>query len=102
MSKRLLRTEPAAEYLGLKPATLIGWRHKGVGPRYSKMGKIAVYDQPDLDAFVDQCAVKPGHEDFLHDGGCVSHMMQTQIEAGLWGQDRPRKCNLLGSSCNFR
>ena len=60
MSKRLLRTEPAADYLGLKPATLIAYRHRGIGPRYSKLGKIAVYDEADLNSWVDECAVQPG------------------------------------------
>lgn len=48
---RSLRTREAAEYLGLSPGTLEVWRCKGRGPRYSKLGKVVVYDPTDLDAF---------------------------------------------------
>ena len=46
-----LRTRDAAVYLGLSPGTLEVWRCKGRGPRYSKLGKVVVYDPADLDAF---------------------------------------------------
>jgi predicted DNA-binding transcriptional regulator AlpA len=48
---RSLRTREAAAYLGLSPGTLEVWRCKGRGPRYSKLGKVVVYDSADLDAF---------------------------------------------------
>lgn len=48
-----LRTRDAAVYLGLSPGTLEVWRCKGLGPRYSKLGKAVVYDPADLDAFLE-------------------------------------------------
>jgi len=51
MNNKSLRTKPAAEYLGVSPGTLEVWRCKGRGPRYSKLGKVVVYDPQDLDAF---------------------------------------------------
>jgi len=48
---RSLRTREAAAYLGVAAGTLEVWRCKGRGPRYSKLGKVVVYDPTDLDAF---------------------------------------------------
>jgi len=48
-----LRTREAATYLGVSAGTLEVWRCKGRGPRYSKLGKVVVYDPADLDAFRD-------------------------------------------------
>jgi len=48
---RSLRTREAASYLGVSPGTLEVWRCKGRGPRYSKLGKVVVYDPADLDTF---------------------------------------------------
>ena len=59
MSRRWMRTEPSAEYLGIKPATLVAYRHKKIGPVYSKLGKIAVYDVADLDAWAEARRVEP-------------------------------------------
>lgn len=51
-----LNTTQAAEYLGLKPATLAKWRvEKGEGeaPRFKKISRRTVlYDQRDLDSFM--------------------------------------------------
>ncbi len=60
MSRRWLRTLDAAEHLKLKPATLISYRHRKIGPRYSKLGSVVVCDLSDLDRWVDECAVHPG------------------------------------------
>ena len=49
---RRLRTEPAAEYLGLSRATLEKQRHYGIGPTFCKLGRIVVYDTRDLDAYL--------------------------------------------------
>ncbi len=47
-----LRTEEAARLLGVSVGTLKAWRMKGKGPRYSKLGAVAVYTYADLEAFV--------------------------------------------------
>lgn len=47
------RNREAAAYLKVSPGTLEVWRCKGRGPRYSKLGKVVVYDVRDLDAFLE-------------------------------------------------
>lgn len=47
------RNREAADYLKVSPGTLEVWRCKGRGPRYSKLGKVVVYDVRDLDAFLE-------------------------------------------------
>ena len=44
-----MRTPQAAEYLGVKPATLAKWRHLGRGPKYTKAGSIALYSKLTID-----------------------------------------------------
>lgn len=54
----MISTAEAADYLGLKPQTLRGWRVTGGGPpyiRYGKKGRGAVYYRiSDIDAWVDE------------------------------------------------
>lgn len=45
---RLLDTEKAAEILGLKPSTLDGWRCRGGGPPYLKLGAAVRYVESEL------------------------------------------------------
>ncbi|WP_291297612.1 AlpA family transcriptional regulator [Elioraea sp.] len=49
---RYLRTTEAAKYLGLAPGTLDKLRVTGGGPTYAKLGRVAVYELADLDAWV--------------------------------------------------
>lgn len=58
----VLTTEKAAEYLGLKPATLTSWRHQGRGPRYIKVGRSCVYRLADVESWLDEQAVIPFKE----------------------------------------
>ena len=51
--KRLLNQKEASLYLGVSPRTLEGWRLRGGGPLYSKLGSCVRYRLGDLDAFVD-------------------------------------------------
>ena len=54
MSKRILRTPGAAEYIGLSASTLEKMRLSGDGPRFVRLGGRAVgYDRQDLDAWLD-------------------------------------------------
>lgn len=54
MNKSLVTTEQAAEYLGgLKPNTLEGWRIRGEGPTYKKVGRLVRYSVVDLDAYLE-------------------------------------------------
>lgn len=50
----LKSVEQAAEFLGLKTATLNQWRTEGRGPLFCKLGRRVAYRQEDLDAFVTQ------------------------------------------------
>lgn len=54
MKSSLITTEAAAEILGgLKPNTLEGWRIRGVGPRFVKIGRLVRYRADDLDAWIE-------------------------------------------------
>jgi hypothetical protein len=51
--KTLLNQKLAALYLGVSVRTMEGWRLRGGGPLYSKLGSCVRYRLGDLDAFVD-------------------------------------------------
>jgi predicted DNA-binding transcriptional regulator AlpA len=56
MTKRIVRTPAAAEYVGLSAATLEKKRLQGGGPRFIRLGRRAIgYDVRDLDAWLDGC-----------------------------------------------
>ena len=42
----------AAEYLGLKTATLNKWRVFGIGPPFIKVGRLVQYRKADLDHYL--------------------------------------------------
>lgn len=52
-SRRMHRTEGAASYVGLTTSTMEKFRLTGGGPKYIKLGRTVVYDQDDLDAWLD-------------------------------------------------
>ena len=51
---RLMKTEDAAEYLGLSIRTLENWRYQGRGPQVVKMGRTVRYDLRDLDRWIEE------------------------------------------------
>ncbi len=54
MNLKLVTTSQAAEYLGgLKPNTLEGWRVRGIGPIYRKIGGLVRYSTADLDVYLE-------------------------------------------------
>jgi hypothetical protein len=56
-----MRTEAAARYLTLDPATLADWRSEpGKGPAYRKIGGRVVYSVADLDAWLEQHPLQGG------------------------------------------
>ena len=59
MAKCWMRTEPSAEHVGLSPATLVAYRQKGIGPAYSRVGRVCLYDQADLDAWIASLRIRP-------------------------------------------
>jgi hypothetical protein len=46
-----LETVHAADELGLSPRTLEGWRRRGEGPAYLKIGRRVKYRPEDIEAF---------------------------------------------------
>jgi excisionase family DNA binding protein len=52
---RRLRARKAAEYLGVSDSTLAKWRMRGDPPSYRKLGRVVVYDQADLDRWLETC-----------------------------------------------
>jgi len=53
MTKRYLRPNEAAAYLGIRPQTLARWRCEGGKIPWVRLGRAVVYDLADLDAFAD-------------------------------------------------
>jgi predicted DNA-binding transcriptional regulator AlpA len=51
--RTLLMLTEASDYLGRPTKTLQRWRHEGRGPRSAMVGGRVVYDQADLDAWVE-------------------------------------------------
>jgi predicted DNA-binding transcriptional regulator AlpA len=52
--KRLLRAPEAAEFLGVRPATLADWRLRGRGPKFRRLGRVVAYAVEDLNAWIDE------------------------------------------------
>jgi excisionase family DNA binding protein len=48
-----LTVAEAAEYLRLSRSTLNGWRSKGIGPSYVKLGAAVRYVRADLDRWAE-------------------------------------------------
>lgn len=51
-----LNEQGAAEVLGVSVRTLQGWRVRGGGPRFCKLGRRIIYRPHDLSAFMDGCS----------------------------------------------
>lgn len=49
-----LKTEDAAKFLNVQPATLEQWRWNGRGPRFVKIGRSCRYRLVDLEAFLEE------------------------------------------------
>jgi len=48
----VLTPEQAANLLGLAPATLEGWRRRGEGPKFLKLGRLVRYRRVDLESYL--------------------------------------------------
>jgi excisionase family DNA binding protein len=51
MPGRALSETEVAERLGVSPFTVRAWRHRGLGPRFMKMGRAVRYRPEDVDAY---------------------------------------------------
>jgi len=49
----LLTTEQLAELLGIRPNTIEGWRLKGQGPRFCKLGRSIRYRRSDVEDWIN-------------------------------------------------
>ena len=56
MDEFLFTEEQAAERLNVSRRTLQGWRQRGVGPEYTKLGELVRYKPSKLQAYTDQNA----------------------------------------------
>lgn len=56
-SKRFLNESEVAAYAGLAVRTLQGWRVRGAGPRFKKLGGAVRYDRRDVEQWLDS---RPG------------------------------------------
>lgn len=59
-ARKYLRSQDAAEYLGVPLETLRHWRKGSAGPKGAKIGQHVVYRVTDLDAWVEQQFAKAG------------------------------------------
>jgi hypothetical protein len=57
---RTLNTAQAAEMLGIRPATLRGWKAQRLGPPFIQLSPRCVrYDERDIQLYVDERRVVP-------------------------------------------
>ena len=49
-------TDDVATFLKLTPKTVKEWRHKGTGPKYSRLGKHVRYQPSDVIAWLEETA----------------------------------------------
>ena len=66
MAKKKKKKEAAAK-LGWKVSTLQQRRHKGLPPRYVKIGRSVRYREEDIEAYINASIVHPVVEDGGHD-----------------------------------
>ncbi len=59
MADKPYRTLDAAGYLGISKSWLDKAASSGSGPAYRRVGRIRIYDQPDLDDFKRATRVEP-------------------------------------------
>jgi excisionase family DNA binding protein len=52
-NRALASTVQVAEFLGVPPRTLDQWAYKGIGPRWSKIGRHRRYRWTDVETYVE-------------------------------------------------
>lgn len=53
MKTKLVSTNEAASILGVKRNTLEGWRTRGVGPKFRKIGSLVRYAETDIEEYLE-------------------------------------------------
>jgi excisionase family DNA binding protein len=59
MPESLATAEEVSRFLGVPVKTLYNWRHGGIGPRASRVGRHLRYRWSDVEAWVDRQADQP-------------------------------------------
>lgn len=54
MKNDLMREPEVAEMTGSPRGTLAYWRHRGIGPRWAKLGRRVVYRRSDVEAWINE------------------------------------------------
>jgi predicted DNA-binding transcriptional regulator AlpA len=52
MSERPVYTPAVAEFCGVRPSTVVAWRRRGTGPRYSRVGNRVLYFLSDVEKWL--------------------------------------------------
>ena len=58
-NRQYITDHEGAALSGFKVQTLRNWRHKGIGPPYSKIGRAVRYDRAELISFIETRKVTP-------------------------------------------
>jgi predicted site-specific integrase-resolvase len=57
--EELIPSAGVAELLGVRPQTLVQWRHEGRGPAFLKIGRLAYYRRQDVTAYLGTLLRQP-------------------------------------------
>lgn len=57
MTQGLMSTQELADYLGVPTRTVYRWRQTGTGPRAFRVGKHLRFQRPDVDRWLETCAL---------------------------------------------
>ena len=82
--EHLLSTPEAATKLGVSPATLVDWRFRRKGPKYTKIGRLIRYRDQDLADFLQDRLVDPS----ARDGGPSLRRVGRRIDYTVIEPDR--------------
>jgi excisionase family DNA binding protein len=53
-SRALATRAEVAQFLGVPPGTLTQWAHRGVGPKYTRVGRHARYSWSDVEHWLER------------------------------------------------
>jgi excisionase family DNA binding protein len=60
LQRPLASAREVSEYYGVPVSTLYQWRHRGVGPRGTKVGRWVRYRWDDVETWLDEQSVPSG------------------------------------------
>lgn len=59
MSERPVYTDAVADYCGVRPSTVVGWRRRGVGPHFTRVGNRVLYFISDVEVWLREAQTDP-------------------------------------------